>query len=66
MKIEDVKKYSDDIKAKISELNEIMLEAAADKIDVEIVVTDVCGFGYPSNFPTIEVKIKINPDFLEE
>lgn len=65
MKLEKALQLNRQIKVVTQNLNQLIQEAATDRISVEISVNDVTQFGNPSNFPVIEIQVKVNPDDLE-
>lgn len=65
MKLEKALQLNRQIKSVTQTLNQLIQEAATESISVEISVNYVTRFGNPSNFPVIEVQVKVNPEDLE-
>ena len=65
MKLEKAVQSNRQIKNIVQNLNQLIQEASMLGISVEMSVDYVTRFGNPSNFPVIEVQVKVNPDDLE-
>lgn len=65
MKLEVAKKYSEEIRNKVSELNQLLSNAALDGISTELTIFQVNTFGQ-RYYSTIEAEVKISPTDLDD
>lgn len=65
MKLEVAKKYSEEIRNKVSELNQLFSNAALDGISTEITIFEVNTSGQRYYY-TLQAEVKISPTDLDD
>ncbi len=65
MKLETAKKYSDEIRNKVSELNQIIKSASQERVYVQLEIFEINNFG-ERYYPTVKAEIKISPTDLDD